>query len=192
MKSSTLFAIIAMVFFSCSSLQQRSIQYDYSYQASFNDYDSFKFIDPNDLQKGNPAADLIFKSIHDRLQAQGYKYTDTSPSLLINYKIFDTEVDFVGYQQPGMNRFINRSGDLLRLDVTEDVPNDPDFEYQYKRYKLKKGTLLISFFDIEQECTIWQGYASGVYQPNAENDRFLKWAVGKILDKYQVISNDSY
>jgi len=189
MKSPTLFAIIAMVFFSCSSLQQRSIQYDYSYEASFNDYDSFKFIDP---QPEGPASDLIFKSIHDRLQAQGYKYNDTNPSLLINYKIFDTEVDFVGYQQPGMNQFINRRGDLLRLDVTENALDDPDFEYQYKRYKLKKGTLLISFFDIDQERTIWQGYASGIYEPNAKNDRFLKWAVGKILDKYQVVSNDYY
>ena len=192
MKSPALFTMIAMVFFSCSSLQQRSIQYDYSYQASFNDYDSFKFIDPNDLQPGNPVSDLIFKSIHDRLQAQGYKYNDTSPSLLINYKIFDTEVDFVGYQQPGMNQFINRTDDLLRHDVTRNIANDRGFEYQYKRYKLKKGTLLISFFDIEQERTIWQGYASGIYVPDAENDRFLKWAVGKILDKYEVISNNYY
>lgn len=120
---------------------------------------------------------VIQSAITRRLQLQGYREKLEKPNLLISYRVYYDSLHFRGYDQPDIERWVK----------TQRV----DQEYDPKVYDLKKGTLLIQFFDRKQERSIWQGYATGVYgNIYFDNERQLKVAVRSILDRYQFLAED--
>jgi len=120
---------------------------------------------------------VIQRAIKKRMELQGYRQKSSKPNLLVSYKIFFDSLNFRGYDQPDIEKWIKSQ----RVDQ----------KYDPRNYDLRKGTLLIQFYDRKQERAIWQGYATGVYgNIYFDNERQLKVAVRSILDRYQFLAQD--
>jgi hypothetical protein len=117
-----------------------------------------------DSSMSNP---IIEKEIRNRLELHGYKMTQKKPSLLVFHKIYYKDFKFQGYNQPE----VNKDNWIPKEELTEEEGYDP------VKYQLKEGTLLIQLVDTKRDITVWQGYASGVFDEKA-------LAVRSIFDKY--------
>jgi len=164
----------------CFSYREYPVEYDYSYHGRFKKYKTFAF-----MEAGSPIVDatlsndVIEKVIRDRFSVQGYKYRPEKPNLLVAYKIYYDSLNFRGYDQPDIEKWIKNSS------------SNEDEKYDEHKYDLRKGTLLIQLYDRKQERSIWQGYATGVYgNIYFNNERQLKIAVRSILDRYKFLAED--
>jgi Domain of unknown function (DUF4136) len=157
----------------CSSSKDYVIESDYSYHGKFKKYSTFTFVD----QRGSGDDSAIYNPILEeaityRLKLQGYKQTEDDPNLLVSYRIFFDDFDFVGYHQPEIENWSKRE--------------NLDEKYDPVEYDLRQGTLLILLHDRKKRRVIWQGYASGVFgNRNFDNERYLKRAVRSIFDQYR-------
>lgn len=161
----------------CYSYREYPVEYDYSYHGKFKKYNSYAFMDPVEEDESvlNP---IITEQIKTRMSYQGYKYKEEKPNLLISYKIYYDSLNFRGYNQPDIERWVD-----YRYRTEED--------YDPIKYDLKQGTLLIQFYDRKQDRSIWQGYATGVYgNIYFDNEKQLRVAVRSILDRYQFLAED--
>ncbi len=162
----------------CLGTRETFTESDYSYYGRFKTYRTFSFIEdlsPNRTEEA-VALDLPLRTaITKRMRLQGYEMTESDPSLLVSYRIFYDDLRFQGYRQPELERWVE-------LGREED-------KYDPVKYQLRKGTLLILFYDRKQERTIWQGYTSGVFgQPFLDSERSLNRAVRSILDRYRLFA----
>ncbi len=160
----------------CYSYREYPVEYDYSYHGKFKKYKTFTFMENqgNDETMSNA---VIKQAIKKRMELQGYRQKTSKPSLLVSYKIYFDSLNFRGYDQPEIEKWVKSQ----RIDE----------EYDARNYDLRKGTLLIQFYDLKQERAIWQGYATGVYgNIYFDNERQLKVAVRSILDRYQFLAQD--
>lgn len=168
--------LLVFLMLGCYSYREYPVEYDYSYHGKFKKYNTFAFINPIEKDESviNP---IIEEAIKSRMKYQGYKFKENKPSLLVSYKIYYDSLNFRGYNQPEIERWVKWQ------KINED--------YDPKQYDLKKGTLLIQFYDRRQERSIWQGYATGVYgNIYFDNEKQLKVAVRSILDRYQFLAED--
>ncbi|MEN7551413.1 DUF4136 domain-containing protein [Rapidithrix thailandica] len=174
--STSLFALLALALASCMNYNEYLVESDYSYQGKFKNYRSYKFINQisavPDSSIYNP---IIEDAIAYRMKLQGYRMDDSKPNLLVSYKIFFNDLEFRGYNQPKIEYWVKTENDEEAYDPIE--------------YDLKRGTLLILFFDRKREKVVWQGYASGVFgNKYFDNNRYLKRAVRSIFDQYQFLA----
>ncbi len=181
MKHLVYFLPVMLLLTSCFS-QQNVVEYDYSYHGKFTRYKTFSFInDHQEIPDSSKMNDETVKNaIKYRLELQGYKYAEKKPNLLISYKIFYGDVkNYRGYRQPDINSWVKTS------EATEEQG-----EYNPIKYNLNQGTLLVSLFDRKKQNTIWQGYASGVFNRvyNPESKRHLTRAVRSIFDRYRFMA----
>lgn len=156
----------------CLGYKELPVEYDYSYKGNFKKYRSFDMMKPSGVMDSSMMNDIIESSIVSRMKFLGYKNTENKPHLIIGFKMFKDSLRFNGYNQPDIEEWA-RSGD-------ENLSYDP------KKLNMKKGTLLIQFYDRRQNRSIWQGYATTLYGDiDFENQRQLRNAVISILDKYR-------
>ncbi len=164
---------VLLTFASCSGTKDFLIESDYSYHGKFKKYKTYTFVDQagsaEDSAIYNP---IIEDAINYRMKLQGYEQTDDKPSLLVSYRMFFDDFEFLGYNQPQIDQWSKYEKE--------------DEEYDPIEYELREGTLLILFHDRKKRRVIWQGYASGVFgNRNFNNDRYMKRAVRSIFDQYR-------
>ena len=176
MRSPYLFLVLIIVMVGCYSYREYPVEYDYSYHGKFKNYKTYAFIS-HTLEDESMSSEIIRNAIVNRLGLQGYRHKESKPNLLVSYKIYYDSLNFRGYEQPEIEKWV-------KYQNTEE-------NYDPRQYNLRKGTLLIQFYDRKQERAIWQGYATGVYgNIYFDNDRQLKIAVRSILDRYQFLAED--
>lgn len=169
--------LLALIFVAgCYSYREYPVEYDYSYHGRFKKYKTYTFINHTTIDASVSNA-TIEEAIENRLRLQGYRQKENKPNLLVSYKIYFDSLNFRGYEQPDIEKWVK----YQRVDESYDA----------RQYDLKKGTLLIQFYDRQQDRAIWQGYATGVYgNIYFDNERQLKVAVRSILDRYKFLAED--
>ena len=176
MKSIYSFLIFIIVLAGCYSYREYQVEYDYRYHGKFKNYKTYSFIN-HTIEDKTMSSEVIRGAIEDRMGLQGYRLKETKPNLLVSYKIYYDSLNFRGYEQPEIEKWV-------KYQSVEE-------EYDPRQYNLRKGTLLIQFYDRKQERAIWQGYATGVYgNIYFDNERQLRIAVRSILDRYQFLAED--
>jgi hypothetical protein len=174
---SFLFTVAFLVLVGCSGSKDYVIESDYSYHGKFKKYSTFTFVD----QRGSGDDSAIYNPIIEdaityRMKLQGYKQTEEDPNLLVSYRIFFDDFQFMGYNQPNIDQWVKR----------ENI----DEKYDPIDYKLRQGTLLILLHDRKKRRVIWQGYASGLFgNENFDNERYMKRAVRSIFDQYRFFAD---
>ncbi len=162
----------------CLGTRETFTESDYSYYGRFKKYRTFNFIEdlsPNRDEEAVALDPALRAAIIKRMKLQGYEMTEDNPGILISYRIFYEDLRFQGYRQPNLERWVEQG--------REDDTYDP------VKYQLRKGTLLILFYDREGERTIWQGYTSGVFgQQFFDSERSLNRAVRFVLDRYRLFA----
>jgi hypothetical protein len=157
---------------SCLGYKELPVEYDYSYKGQFKKYRTFEIMKAYGETEPSHNDLLIESSIISRMKFLGYRQTDNKPHLLVSFRMYGDSLKFQGYVQPEIEEWIKSQ--------------DPNLNYDGKKFDLKTGTLLIQFFDRRQNRSVWQGYATTLYGPiNYNNDRHLRNAVISILDKYR-------
>ena len=118
---------------------------------------------------------ILAKAIKSRMELQGYKMTQKKPSLLVFYKVYYKDLKLQGYVQPEIDSWVKNEDDEAKYDPV--------------KYSLREGTLLIQLVDARRNNTVWQGYASGVFDEKSLNDeKYLKRAVRLVFDKYRLFA----
>jgi hypothetical protein len=168
-----LYIFLLLVFFSsCLGYKELPVEYDYSYRGNFKKYRTYDLMKTAGIEDSTMANSTIEKSIYSRMKFLGYKQSDHRPHLIVAYRMFPDSLTFSGYNQPEIEDWMKN--------------RDPDLHYDKQKFSLKKGTLLIQFFDRRQNRSIWQGYATMTYGSiDFNNDRHIRNAVISILDKYR-------
>jgi hypothetical protein len=168
--------ILTVVVSGCYSYREYPVEYDYSYHGKFKNYKTYSFIS-HTKEDVSLSSEVIRGAIENRLGLQGYRLKESKPNLLVSYKVFYDSLNFRGYEQPEIEKWVKYQ--------------NTEVDYDPRQYNLRKGTLLIQFYDRKQERAIWQGYATGVYgNIYFDNERQLKIAVRSILDRYQFLAED--
>lgn len=174
----SLFAVaLLLAFGSCMNESRFLVEYDYSYKGNFKRYNSFCFVDngagDRDSSMSNP---IIEEAVRKQLELHGYRFNKRRPSLLVSYKVFSDDLRFQGFNQPEIENWI--------ATEEEDVKYDPI------KYSMVRGTLVVQLLDAKKHQTVWQGYASGIYNDQTlTSDRYLRRAVRSIFDKYRLFAD---
>ena len=175
-------ALISLVFLLFSCIPQKEVYSDYSFNSDFNTYQTFSFVS-NHYELGNPDQELVpyfEKYIRQRMEAQGYRFTDKQPDLLINYRFYADDFNLQASHQPKINKWVKES---CNPELMEDG-------YELHEQKLRKGAVLISFYDNQSQKHVWQGYSTGQLSNKKEIDlRYLKASVNQIFNEYQLLAN---
>ena len=169
--------ILGTFMMSCLSSRDFVVESDYSYYGKFKRYKTYAFIDQQKFNLDTLVPDdVVEKAIQYRMSLLGYRETEEDPNLLIAYKLFFDDFKFNGYKQPELEDWMKNEGIIKET-------------FDPIKYRLKEGTLLILFVDRKQKKAIWQGYNSGLINPDAlDNDRFVKGSVRTIFDKYKIFA----
>ncbi len=179
MKKSLLFflPIVVLTYSGCMK-NEYILESDYSYLGDFKRYNSFSFINDVAVNKDSLLTTfrpLLEKTIQNRMEVLGYRYTDKKPRLLVAYSIFNDDLKFQGYEQPLLEDWLDKY--------------EKDEDYSPLKLNMREGTLLIQFIDSKKNHTVWQGYASGVLGYNGQNnERNLRRAVWSIFEQYRIMA----
>lgn len=171
------FIVFLIVISSCMR-REYVLEYDYDYKGNFKKYSSFNFMRNAKLEQDS--AELAYKpmleeAIKNRMEVLGYKLSEDKPRLLVAYSIFYDNMNFRGYMQPELEKWVEKEAD-------EDT-------YDPIKLELKEGTILVQLIDTKKNNTVWQGYASGVFGYSyANNERHIKRAVRSIFDQYRIMA----
>ncbi len=190
--------IIFPLLLSCSSYDY-VVDSDYSYNGKFNRYRSFSFVDNPGFAGEIADRQIIEKSLSSVLRAWGYKYKEKRPDFFIIYSVYFEDFDFIGFAQPDFRLWLTqnfkRNPALIKEDSLEQnderelIRGSLDENYNEQNVRLTEGTVLVSFIDRRKNQAVWQGYASGVFSENEEeNDRVIRAAIIQILDEYKVLA----
>jgi len=175
----SLLALVALlpILFACNTYDY-VVESDYSYKGNFKKYATFKFMKDVATNPTEPyISEIMNEQIRRRMELQGYEYDESKPHLLVSYKIFRSDLDFTGYNQIELEKWIDKN-------FLED-------EYDPVKYSLYKGTILVIFYDRRRRTSVWQGYASSILGGDEfNNDRYLSQAVRSIFDQYKVFTED--
>ena len=197
MKSSRIYSfalvLITVILSACNSQKEYITESDYSYKAKFKKYKTFQFMTIKETDS-TQIKGILEKSIGAKLYSQGYRYSDRKPDLFVGYRIFSTDFNMTGYDQLDIENYVleNWPERLLTDDdtyVSPPPPGHPDTDYYTSRYKMKEGTLLITFYDRRKDQTVWSGYASGVFARDADLKRNLRIATNKIFKEFRLIAD---
>ncbi|MEO1253714.1 MAG: DUF4136 domain-containing protein [Bacteroidota bacterium] len=190
--------IFTFLFLSCSTYDY-VVDSDYSYSGKFNRYRSFSFVNNPGFAGERSDQQIIEKSLGTVLQAWGYKYKEKKPDLYVIYSIYFEDFNFTGFHQPDFRLWLGQNfrrqpaqikGDTLdNEDDRAFIRNHIREDYDEQNVRLTEGTVLVSFIDRKKSQTVWQGYASGVFNNDqAQNDRVIRAAIIQILDEYKILA----
>ena len=198
--ASVLFAAFSLI--GCGNHYDRIVESDYSFSGRFGSYNSYQFVVDNSFEGTENQRHLIENFIDNKLKKWGYEKKEKKPDLIVLYRFYYDDFEMKGYEQPIFENWITHkfSSKLLAASLIETSPESKPLigasvhrkeNYDLKSYKLREGTVLISFYDRKASKNVWQGYASGVFGDSFLSDKFLENATLKVLNKYRVLSRSS-
>lgn len=182
-KSYTLSKLAALVLLcglsGCLGFGNRKFGSDYSYKGAFHKYKTFNFITHASEQDSTTKQQyqVLKKFIKERLEIQGYEYSEKKPDLLVSYYLYYNDLKMKGYDQEEFDIWL----------VNNEEPTEEHEAYKPVKMFMSQGTLLVTLLDHRKQNAVWQGYTSGVLaDPTTENTAYLNRAVRTIFDQYRV------
>lgn len=184
MKKLLLFAAVLLSGI-CVNAQQVKVGADRSLKVSLNGYKTFGWSSdintiPNDAIFIAPGGIYVFnnestrekikKAIKFELNSKGFTESETNPDILVVFRV---------NEQPGvLHTFKGYEVYNGGLDTTRTSKNE-------ETVRIKSGTLMINVVDAKSDKVAWQGYASGILNPDMiNNDVKVREAVSDIFKKF--------
>ncbi|UBM57320.1 DUF4136 domain-containing protein [Marinilongibacter aquaticus] len=157
----------------CNSLKLL-VDNDYSYDTDFTTYKDYNFL-ACEIDTSFICTE-IQDAIRRQMRARGYRLTDESPGLLVSYSIIRERVEYKGYNQPTLERWVNKY--------------DFDNTYKTQEFNFGGGMILVSLLDAESSKLIWRGYASGVFNRSKVKKpiNYYRNVVRTIFDQYPLFA----
>ncbi|SNR69453.1 DUF4136 domain-containing protein [Hymenobacter mucosus] len=174
-----------LVLSGCLASREARVESDYSFAGQFRRYRTYEFINGEGLASDTShLGEAVRDAIRTRMKVQGYKPARRRPDLLVNFRLFEGDMRFRGYQQPDFTRWI-KTGYV----EDEETPTDQRQGYSPVRMLLSEGTLLVTLIDNQTNRAVWNGYASGVsVPPGPQGEVVLRRSVRSIFDQYHVFT----
>ena len=171
----------------CMSMREARVDSDYSYRGNFRHYRTYDFVTGTGLTADtSKLGQSLREAIIQRFRAQGYRYTQRRPDMLVNFRVYEGDMRFHGFDQEDLSQWIKRN-----VEENDETPTDERHGYQPVRLLLAEGTLLVTLIDVKSNRAVWNGYASGVTVPDGPmGEIILKRSVRSILDRYRVFSEE--
>lgn len=136
------------------------------------------FVGPNGVLIFNNESGrkMIKEAIQYELDARGYKRSENQGDMLISFLVLE---------QPASLRTTNG---YVTVSSGEKVRTEDNVSYT----DVKPGTLIINLINGKTDKQIWQGFASGILQPDDMRDESkVRQAVSSIFSKFNHNNNNS-
>ena len=179
-----LFLMIFSTFFMSSQAQNVKVGADNSFKESLDNYSTFGWSAeinniPSDAIFVAPGGVYVFnnestkakikEAIQFELNAKGYTESATDPQILVLFEITENPGKLVTF-----NGYDVVDGEKMRMDKDRE------------RIDIAAGTLLINLVDTKTGLVAWQGYASGILNPDMINDNVkVRQAVASIFNNFK-------
>ena len=180
-----LFALLALP--GCVSIREARVDSDYSYRGNFRYYRTYDFMTGTGLiADTSRLGQSLREAIVQRFRAQGYRLAKRRPDMLVNFRVYEGDMRFQGFEQEDLSQWVKRN-----IEENDETPEDQRHGYQPVRLLLAEGTLLVTLIDTKSNRAVWNGYASGVTVPEGPmGEIVLKRSVRSILDRYRVFTEN--
>jgi hypothetical protein len=172
-KNLLLIALVVLGLSSCRSMKYL-VDNDYSYATDFTKYTNYNFLEC-EIDTSMICTE-IQDAIRRQMKARGYKLGDTNNNgLLVSYGIINDRVQYKGFYQPSMDRWMNKY--------------DSDETYRPQSFNFGNGMILVSLLDAKTSQLVWRGYAAGVFDKkiNKQNN-YYRSVVRTIFDQYPLFA----
>ncbi len=184
-----LLPIVALLMFSCSSLQ---VTNNFDKEVDFSSFDTFSLFPwdaHNDQVVNEYDKALIENSIKLQMENRGYKYVEKGGDLIVS--------TFVIVEEKTMNQaYTNHYGGFAGYGSGWNYYGY-DWAYGYgwsgpayttttvSSRDYVEGTLLIDIFQLDGKKLVWQGIGSGEVNPDfSKRDKNLPKAIGHIFRRF--------
>jgi len=188
MRPTITFLVLAVLLLAgCMTTREARVESDYSYRGNFRHYRTYDFVTGSDLTADSSRlGQSLREAIQQRLLAQGYRLNRRRPDMLVNFRVYQGDMNFHGFVQEDLSQWIKRN-----IEESDDTPSDARQGYQPVRLLLAEGTLLLTLIDVKTNRAVWNGYASGVTVPEGPmGEVVLRRSVRSILDRYRVFTEE--
>lgn len=120
----------------------------------------------------------IQASIAEELEGRGYRMNESSPDLIVAYKVLDRPAKVKGY--------VNDDPTVINGNTEVREPKDTT------TYAVEAGTLMINLIDAKNSQVVWDGFASGLAQGNifTVDPIKLKEAIHLIFEEFKYSADD--
>ena len=171
----------------CASMREARVDSDYSYRGNFRHYRTYDFVTGSGITADTSRlGQSLREAIEQRFRAQGYRRANRRPDMLVNFRVYEGDMRFHGFDQEDLSQWIKRN-----VEESDDTPDDQRHGYQPIRLLLAEGTLLVTLIDVKSNRAVWNGYASGVTVPEGPmGEIVLKRSVRSILDRYRIFTEE--
>ena len=179
-----LFLFMCMAISMASKAQKVKVGADNSFKESLNKYTTFGwsadidrissdaiFLAPGGVYIFNNEStrSKIKEAINFELNAKGYTETEANPQVLVLFEVTEQPGKLVTF-----NGYDMIDGEKMRTAEDKEKVN------------IKAGTLLINLVDAKSGLVAWQGYASGILNPDMINDNVkVREAVAAIFHDFK-------
>ena len=179
--------LAALVLAGCMTTREARVDSDYSYRGNFRHYRTYDFVTGTGISADSSRlGQSLREAIVQRFRAQGYRRANRRPDMLVNFRVYEGDMRFHGFEQEDLSQWIKRN-----VEESDDTPEDQRHGYQPVRLLLAEGTLLVTLIDVKTNRAVWNGYASGVTVPEGPmGEIVLKRSVRSILDRYRVFTEE--
>ncbi len=183
----TLLLLAGLVLAGCMTTREARVESDYSYRGDFRHYRTYEFVTGSGLTADSSRlGESLREAIQQRLLSQGYRRTARRPDMLVNFRVYQGDMNFHGFQQEDLSQWIKRN-----IEENDETPKDARQGYEPVRLLLAEGTLLVTLIDVKTNRAVWNGYASGVTVPTGPmGEIVLRRSVRSILDRYRIFSEE--
>lgn len=178
---------VVLALSSCAAMREARVDSDYSYRGNFRHYRTYDFVTGSGLiADSSRLGQSLREAIEQRFRAQGYRRASRRPDMLVNFRVYEGDMRFHGFNQEDLSQWIKRN-----VEENDDTPDDQRQGYQPVRLLLAEGTLLVTLIDVKTNRAVWNGYASGVTVPEGPmGEIVLKRSVRSILDRYRIFTEE--
>ena len=183
----TLLVLVLLALTGCMTTREARVDSDYSYRGNFRHYRTYDFVTGTGLTSDTSSlGESVREAIQQRFLAQGYRRAKRRPDMLVNFRLYQGDMKFHGFQQEDLSQWIKRN-----IEETDDTPKEDRQGYEPVRLLLAEGTLLVTLIDVKTNRAVWNGYASGVTVPEGPmGEVVLRRSVRSILDRYRIFTEE--
>ena len=183
----TLLLLSVLAVSGCMTMREARVDSDYSYRGNFRHYRTYDFVTGTGLTSDSSSlGQSVREAIQQRFLAQGYRRAKRRPDMLVNFRVYQGDMKFHGFQQEDLSKWIKRN-----IEENDDTPKEDRQGYEPIRLLLAEGTLLVTLIDVKTNRAVWNGYASGVTVPDGPmGEVVLRRSVRSILDRYRIFTEE--
>ena len=183
----TLLVLAVLALTGCMTTREARVDSDYSYRGNFRHYRTYDFVTGTGLTSDSSSlGQSVREAIQQRFLAQGYRRAKRRPDMLVNFRVYQGDMKFHGFQQEDLSKWIKRN-----IEENDDTPKEDRQGYEPIRLLLAEGTLLVTLIDVKTNRAVWNGYASGVTVPDGPmGEVVLRRSVRSILDRYRIFTEE--